>query len=44
MALLIITAERCTVMIVDSPMACIIVGQAFAHMAAVFCVPMGISA
>ena len=43
MALLIITAERCTVIILDSPMACIIVGQVFAHAARVFCVPMGVT-
>ena len=43
MALLIITAERCTVMLVDSPMACIMIGQVFAHAARVFCVPMGVT-
>ena len=43
MALLIITAERCTVMIVDSPLACLLIGQVFAHMGAVFCVPVGVS-
>ena len=43
MALLIITAERCTVMIVDSPLACLLIGQVFAHMATVFCVPMGVT-
>ena len=43
MALLIITAERCTVMIVDSAMACMLIGQMFAHSATVFCVPLGIS-
>ena len=43
-ALIIITATSCRVMILDSPMACIIIGQSIAHLGAVFCVPVGVSA
>lgn len=42
MALLIITADKCTVILVDSAMACILIGQSFAHFASVFCVPVGV--
>ena len=41
-ALIIATATSCRVLILDSPMACIIVGQSIAHLGRVFCVPLGV--
>ena len=42
-ALILITAEASRVLILDSPMACIIVGQSIAHLGRAFCVPMGVT-
>ena len=41
-ALIIASATSCRVLILDSPMACIIVGQSIAHLGRVFCVPLGV--
>ena len=42
MALIIATADRCTVILVDSLMACYIIGGPFAQLARVFCIPAGV--
>ena len=41
-ALIIATTCRCTVIIVDSLMACYIIGGPFVHFARVFCIPAGV--
>ena len=41
-ALIIATADRCTVIIVDSLMACYVVGSAFTSFARVFFIPAGV--
>ena len=43
-ALIIATSDRCTVILVDSLMACYVVGSAFTSFARVFCIPAGVSA
>ena len=42
MALIIATTDRCTVIIVDSLMACYVVGAQFVGFARVFCIPAGV--
>ena len=41
-ALIISTADRCTVIIVDSLMARYVIGGPFVHFAQVFCIPAGV--
>ena len=41
-ALIIATTDRCTVILVDSLMACYIIGAQFTGFARVFCIPAGV--
>ena len=44
MTALIIIADRCAVIMLDSLGACIMLGMQFAHIGRVFCVPAGVLA